>query len=174
MDKKQALWNEATRNYYQVFLQERIIDRLIIRWEHFDLIYKILIGLTTTGSAISGWMIWSEPEFRWLWLILTSVAPLLTVFYASASIDKELKKANRLLPNLTRLRGDYESIILEMEVGDYLFDSKNREYLKKLFNSYTSILTSHNAPQFPFVTTSFKAKVQTNLDTYLRSIGRIE
>jgi hypothetical protein len=91
IDPRDELWDAAFNTYYDAYYQELLRDRLVDRWQRADDITKVLTALTASGSAVSGWALWSQPAFKMLWLILASIAAVLTIVHASLSVPGRVR-----------------------------------------------------------------------------------
>ena len=61
-DPRDTLWTSAFDTYYDVYYEELVADEVNNRWQILDEVTKVLVALTASGSAISGWILWNEPN----------------------------------------------------------------------------------------------------------------
>jgi hypothetical protein len=72
--RRDRLWEAVFETYYDAYYEEILSGDLIDRWQSFDEFAKIVIALTASGSAVSGWALWTQPGFRAVWAVLAGLA----------------------------------------------------------------------------------------------------
>ena len=55
LDARDEVWNAAYDTYYSTYFEEMVCDVLLDRWQWLDEVTKVLVALTATGSAVTGW-----------------------------------------------------------------------------------------------------------------------
>ena len=76
-DPRDELWNASYETYYDAYYGEITADKVTTRWLKFDNFTKILVSLTASGSAISGWVLWNDPNFKYIWFALAGFGAFL-------------------------------------------------------------------------------------------------
>jgi len=64
IDPRDALWKATYVLYYNVYYGEMQANKLIIRWQLIDDITKVLMTVTAASSAVAGWTLWQQPDFK--------------------------------------------------------------------------------------------------------------
>jgi hypothetical protein len=105
-DPRDELWEVTFETYYDAYYNEQLADYLINRWQRVDESTKVLSALTASGTAMSGWALWSQPSFHLLWALLAGVAALLTITHAALAVPGRLKDQAELKRRFASLRTD--------------------------------------------------------------------
>src|SRR6266481_5262522 len=88
---REQLWDASFDTYYKVFFEELAADGLVNKWGRLDDVTKIIVALTASGSAISGWALWTHPEYKALWLAVSGLAALLSVVHTALAVPNRIK-----------------------------------------------------------------------------------
>ena len=91
-DAINTLYNKVFDTYYDCHFEEIIADKLVYRWQFFDQMSKLLVALTTSGSAVAGWALWSQPGLRPIWAVLAGSAGVLSIVHAVLAVSSTLKE----------------------------------------------------------------------------------
>lgn len=116
-DPRDKLWEKSFSTYYDCYFEEMISERLVYRWGMLDDITKVLVALTASGSAISGWALWNEPEFKIVWLFLAGLGAFLSIIHASLNVQSRVKEWENLKKDFTELRVKIETFRHKMEIN---------------------------------------------------------
>jgi len=128
-DTKDKLWELAFETYYDSYYEEIVADKLVYRWQLFDQISKVLIALTASGSAVSGWALWNQPGFRNIWVVLAGLGAVLSVIHAALSVSSRLKEWRDVKTSFVVLRIDLETFRNRMALQpDFPLDKFIEEY----------------------------------------------
>lgn len=90
-ERREELWKVSFETYYDSLFEEITADALITRWTSVDEVTKVLVMITVSGSAVSGWALWNQPGYRMLWVILSGVATLLSVVHTALDIPGRIR-----------------------------------------------------------------------------------
>ncbi len=115
-DPRDELWEASFDTYYVVHYEELLADRLIDSWQKVDEITKVLVALTASGSAVSGWALWAEPHFRRIWVIMASIAAVLSIVHTALSVPGRLKDHGETKRRFASLRTDLETFRYRMRI----------------------------------------------------------
>ena len=63
LDPRDALWNESFRIFYDSFYEQLLAEKLLRKWYWTDLWSRLLVAITTSGSAIAVWAVWTFDGF---------------------------------------------------------------------------------------------------------------
>ena len=90
-DPRDALWNASFESYYDSYYEELVADDLINQWQKLDTVTKIIVALTASSSAVSGWALWTEPHARYFWLIISGISAVLAVVHSTLGVPDHMK-----------------------------------------------------------------------------------
>ncbi|MGL1893912.1 MAG: hypothetical protein OCD02_19900 [Spirochaetaceae bacterium] len=113
-DTRNEIWNSTWNSYYDTFYQELLAEELEVRWKRFDDISRILIAITASTSAISGWALWSNKDFKIIWVFLAAIGALLSLVTKSLDIPRRISDWNDSKKYFTTLRIDYQIFLDEL------------------------------------------------------------
>jgi hypothetical protein len=64
------VWNEIWKNVYEThygaFYEELCAEHALKVWRRYDALFKALQLATASGSAVAGWSLWHQDNFRWI------------------------------------------------------------------------------------------------------------
>jgi hypothetical protein len=121
-DSREELWNATFETYYVALYEEVIADGLTQRWARIDEATKVLVAITASGSAVSGWALWSQPGNRLLWVLLSGTAAFLSVIHTALGIPGRIKAHGEDKRRFASLRTDLETFRYKMRVEQENFD----------------------------------------------------
>ncbi|ATD08270.1 hypothetical protein SIO17_14520 [Pseudoalteromonas piscicida] len=128
---RDKLWESTWNAYYDAYYHEILISILAGRWEFFDIVSKILIALTASGSAIAGWQLWGEEGFKQIWVTIAAVASLLSIVHAALQVQQKLENNTKLAANFTNLRIELETFQEQMAIfPDFDVTNYNKTFLQ--------------------------------------------
>ncbi len=107
-------WNALYQTYYDSYLNEVISDRVANRWEIFDDVGKVVVAVTASGSAISGWALWNNPNWRWLWTLIASTSAVVGI------VQTSLQTANRV-KSWSEAKRTFAGVRIELETLMFMF-----------------------------------------------------
>ena len=138
-DPRDIIWERAFDTYYESFFYELVSDRVVNRWQITDDITKVLVALTASGSAISGWILWQDPNLKFVWASLAGFGSVLSIVHASLGVPSRLKDWQEISSSFTSLRIEMETFRHTMEF-DPNFDiadaTKKYEDCRKRFGEF--------------------------------------
>ena len=114
-DPRDTIWERAFDTYYECFFYELVADRVVNRWQITDDVTKVFVALTASGSAISGWVLWQDPELKYVWAIFAGVGAVLSIIHASLGVPSRLKDWQDNSRSFTSLRVGLETFRHIME-----------------------------------------------------------
>lgn len=121
IDQRDALWEATFRVYYDVYYSEIVADELISRWQLVDDITKVLVALTASTSAVAGWTLWQQSEFKGIWAVIAGAGAIIAIVHAALSVPRRLKDWAETGSNFLSLRIDLETLRERMRL-DPQFD----------------------------------------------------
>jgi hypothetical protein len=116
-DPRDRLWEATFETYYDAYYEEILASDLIDRWQIVDDAAKVMVALTASGSAVSGWALWSQPGFRWLWAVVAGGGAVVAILHATLGVAARIKDWSDIAGIFTTLRTDLETFRYRMEIG---------------------------------------------------------
>ncbi len=123
-DARDQLWNSSYRTYYASFFEELAADKMINRWQMIDEATRLLVALTASGSALSGWALWSEPKYRAIWAAIAGIGAILAIIHTTLGVPGRLKDWGDVKRTFANLRIQLETFHYRMAI-DPQFDVKS-------------------------------------------------
>lgn len=166
IDPRDEIWKVTFETYYDAYYQELLSDRVIHRWQRFDEITKTLVAITASGSAISGWALWNDPEFKILWGGMAGFAALLGIIHTALHVPERLKDHGEIKRRSASLRADLETFRYRMRIDpDFPVDEFTREFVeyRKRFSNDLQLIKNDI-----LLTMNLANKVQEQLNVRLR------
>lgn len=122
-DPRDALWDATFRAYYDVYYSEIVATKLIARWQIVDDTTKVLVAVTASTSAVAGWALWQQPEFKTAWTLIAGLGALLSLTNAALSVPRRLKDWMETGSHFLSLRIDLETLREKMRLNSQ-FDTE--------------------------------------------------
>ena len=162
---RDIIWNKIFEVYYDSYWVEILSDKVIGIWQKTDDITKVLVALSASGSAVSGWTLWSEPGFKYIWIIFAGISAVLSITHASLGVTGKVKDWTEKKKQFTTLRIELETCRDLMEINPD-FSIKEFEENYKIFKKrYSEMYTSINNDII--LTKKLKVKSQDELNKKL-------
>jgi hypothetical protein len=130
-DARDELWGAAFDTYYDAYYEELLADRIISYWQLLDEATKILVALTASGSAVSGWTLWNDPNLKYIWAILAASGAFVALVHASMGVPHRLKDWMDIKRLFAVLRIDIETFRYRISVNpDFVIDVYTAEFIE--------------------------------------------
>lgn len=156
-DHRDTLWEQSFEVYYDAYFEEILSQVLVHRWSIVDMAVKVLVMLTASGSAVAGWALWHEVEYRTIWAILSGSAAVLAIVHAALSVPSLLQEHVRSNKEFFLLRNEIEIFRNGLNLNpDFDLESATNklEALKRKYGELSALIpndflatnrVSHNA-----------------------------
>lgn len=164
-DEYPPLWSEIWCQYYQVCLQDFVLNRLVTRWFHIDIIFRYVIAITASGSAISGWILWQYPTGKTAWAILSSFSALISTFTIAIPVSNLIRDGISSYSETITLKNRFEILILEYKMDKGKNEESYKKELSQLMGDFTKVCKK--TPWYPFVTPRFIERAKRDLNKEL-------
>jgi hypothetical protein len=122
------LWKAVFETYYDAFYNEVLADKLVNRWQIADDASNILVAVTASGSALSGWALWNQPGYRLLWTGLAGFSAILGITHSSLGVAHRLKDWGEIKRSFAMLRIELETLQYRMKFD---FKATNRDFQRQ-------------------------------------------
>ena len=167
-DPREELWKAAFDTYYDSLFEELTADCLIARWARIDAVIRVLVAITASGSAVSGWALWNQPGYKVGWVVFSGLAALLSIVHTVLDIPGRIKAHGEDKRRFASLRTDLETFRYRMRVEQDQFDVAEftlqfLEYRKRYSENVQS------ACEDIARTSRFEAKRQVEVDQRLQN-----
>ena len=143
-DPRDQLWEVCFDTYYECYSEEMVADHLLYRWCLLDDINKWLIAITASGSAISGWALWNDPNFKTIWIILASISAFLAITHSALGVQQRIKNWEASKKSFVDLRIEFDWLRQDMSINpdfDIELMGKRIEVLRKQYREDMSRLS---------------------------------
>jgi hypothetical protein len=129
-DPRDELWNAAFNTYYDAYYEEIAADKMISRWQILDELTKVLVALTASGSAISGWALWSDVNFKYIWIVMAGTGALLALIHSTLGVPGRLKDWGEIKRWFAIIRIDLETFRYQMTVDpEFSVDNFSKNFI---------------------------------------------
>lgn len=167
-DPRDELWKVSFETYYDAYFQELVADALINRWQRVDEVTRMLVALTASGSAVSGWALWTNAHFRVVWALLAGAAAVLAVGHATLGVLGRLKDQGEMKRRFSGLRTDLETFRYRMRVSrDFSVAEFSAEFaeFRRRYSDAVQLLKNDLLP-----TRTLEIRLQDALNERLRDL----
>ncbi len=165
--QKDQLWQISSETFYRCCYTELVVRRLSRKWLIIDELARVMITLTAAGSAVSGWTLWNNPQFKILWSIIAGFSAVLAILHSSLKVSERLKELNNTQQYFTGLGIDLETFRYKMKLNpNFSTEEFNQDFLT-LRKRYSE--GSQRAPDDILLTKRLKNNVQLELNNLLRN-----
>jgi len=135
-DPRDKIWEVCFDTYYECYFEEMVADHLLYRWCIVDDINKWLIAITTSGSAVSGWALWSDPDYKLVWIGLASLSALLAITHTSLGVQQRIKNWESSKKSFTDLRIELSWLRQDMSINPDFDANETQNRMKLLRKQY--------------------------------------
>lgn len=98
-------------------LNHRYFGELAVWYQGWDRRTKIFLAVTSSTS-VSGWAIWGQPGWDWLWQSLASIAAVVAVVLPILNPSSSVGAASRLRGGWFSILKDYELLWAQLQSLD--------------------------------------------------------
>ena len=116
-EQRDRLWESVFDTYYDTYFEEIVADYVSNRWMLVDSTTKVLVAITGSGSAISGWALWNTPGFKFIWIILAGLGAILAIANTALGVPGRLNEWIESKQVFTSLRIDLETLRYLMKIN---------------------------------------------------------
>ena len=135
-DKRDQIWKSTFDTYYDCYFEEMVADHLLYRWSLLDDINKWLIAITASGSAVSGWVLWNNPNLKLVWAFLAAISAILAITHSALGVTHRIKNWEDAKKSFVTLRIKLNSLRQDMAMDAEFNIDAILERLRNLRTSY--------------------------------------
>jgi hypothetical protein len=165
VDPRDQLWDVVYETWYDSYYEELLADALITRWLRLDEFTKVVVALTSSGSAVAGFALWKTPDLTWLWPTLGGVSAVLAIVTERLAVAFKLRDHGATMRAFASIRIDLDTLRAKMRVNpNFDMAALEQEYLtlrKRYGEAYSGIKSDILATQ------SLEQRVQADLNQRL-------
>lgn len=139
MDSRDVIWESTFDLYYDCYFQELLIYGLSGRWIKIDIVVRILMAATASGSTISGWALWEDPTYKTLWSFIACFTAILTIVYLTLNVAEKVKTYTQTHKDFLSLRHRLYQLRNDQAIDpDFPIEEMN-DKLKEYRSEYSAI-----------------------------------
>jgi hypothetical protein len=110
-------WEASFKTLYEAYFQELGSEALIGRWQWIDVVTGYALAATASGSAVTGWALWSSPSGKYFWAGVAGIAGVISIAHRVLTVPTRIKDQEELRQLFTVLRVDCETFRQRLVVG---------------------------------------------------------
>ncbi|MDA2912986.1 hypothetical protein MYX77_03325 [Acidobacteriia bacterium AH_259_A11_L15] len=166
----ELFWRPTFQTLYEAYYQELASEALMRRWQRIDISTSFLVAATASGSAITGWSLWSNPKWQFLWAFIAGLAAVASILHRTMAVPDRLKEQEELRRAFSELRVDLETFRQQLLIGIEPNDANTR------YDKLRRRLAQHIGRANPDIgfTIRLRNRVQEQLDDKLRQEGYVD
>jgi hypothetical protein len=164
-DEINQIWTDCWNLYHESYYQERLADKLALKWQRFDYPATFLVTITASGSAITGWALWDTSTGKIAWIVIAGVAALVSCASTVLGVSGRIKLLQDTRNKFSKIRISFEVFRARLSSLD---ESEALQKKDELIKEY------QNAPEKVHdfaINRKFEESVQDELDKDLRRCG---
>jgi len=165
VDPRDEIWQINWKQYYITYYQEVFAEKIGLAWQRVDEISKLIIALTVSGSAISGWALWNDPRYKIIWTILAGIGAILAITNKSFDISKRVVNWTNTKNGFFKIRIKQEMLMDKMRIYPEFSINEMESELEKIKADYAK--TYESIPNDSFINGILKRSAQNNIDALL-------
>jgi hypothetical protein len=113
----ELFWPPAYQMLYDTYYRELAAEALNERWQNIDRATAFLVGLTTSGSAVAGWTLWSTDSGKLIWVTIAGLASVASIAHGVMAVPSQVKAEEDVRRVFSALRVDLEAFLRELKSG---------------------------------------------------------
>jgi hypothetical protein len=135
--KLQDFWKPSFDTLYDAYFYEVTSEFVITRWSRLHVTTAILGAITASGSAVTGWALWSDPKGKAVWALIAGTATLVTIIHGALGVPAKIKEEEQRRQNFSALRVDLETFRHSLTLGmDIKTATKEFDELRHRLSQY--------------------------------------
>ena len=116
-DTRESIWEISFETLYVATYQELASEWVGSWWQRIDLTAAILVAATASGSAIAGWALWNEAQWRWLWAVFAGAASVASVVHGTLQVPNRVKEQEGYRRSFSHIRLGLETLRQRIRLG---------------------------------------------------------
>ena len=111
-----SIWEYIIEAFYDTFYEELMSEELSGRYETIDTVTSFMVAVTASGSAIAGWSLWNQPNWKPIWAIIAGIVFVLSISHGILGVTSRVKEQEELRREFLQLRLDFEKFRQAVEL----------------------------------------------------------
>lgn len=161
-DPRDIIWNSAFEIYYKTYYEELLLECLTKRMQRIDSIARYLIAVTASGSAVAGWSLWQNDQFKIVWALISGFTALIAIAHSTQAIPKQLNEYLKASKTAVSLRHEIENFRNDLNLDPNFDVNRANDELKTFREKYVELI--NDCSKDITCTNRLENKVQDNLD----------
>src|SRR3990167_7862541 len=120
-------------------------------------------ALTASGSAISGWTLWNEPNFKGLWLAIAGLGAVLAIVHKCLNVSRRIGDWGSVRSTSSIVRIDFETLLDQMRFDPQFSIETFSKWLADLRKRYADAYQGVKVDAF--ITDRLRIAVQNELNS---------
>lgn len=108
-DPRDVLWNAVYDTHYECQYEELLGEHFAKLWTRVDTVTGVVTALVASGSAIAGWALWEDEDFKLVWVTIAGTAAVLSLIHTKLDVAPKIS-------NLTEVGAMFSSVKQELEI----------------------------------------------------------
>ena len=131
IDPRDEVWSTVFETWYLAAYNELVSGEVVRRWQFYDDATKVLVALTASGSAISGWVLWNDPYYKYIWLLLAGFSAVLSIVSSALGVPSRLKDWGDIKRGLSMLEIELGTFRSRMRINpEFNVEQFTKEYVE--------------------------------------------
>lgn len=148
------------RRIYEASYYELASEALKGRWQLLDSVATLFAVVMATGSAVFGWLLWSDPDWRNYWGMVAGLASIASISLLALGVPGKIQGLEELRRVYSALRIDFETFRDNLEIG--LDESTAHERLQELSKKLKECADRPRYDAYLF-TSKFKTNIESQV-----------
>lgn len=138
-DARDLIWQYTYELYYDCYYEELLMYYLSGRWVKLDIVVRILMAITASGSTISGWALWQQPNFKAIWAIIAGITAILAILYMTLNVTEKVKLHTQAFKDFSQLRYKLQQYRNDLSIDSNFKIDEMNTILKTFGENYSAI-----------------------------------
>ena len=151
MASRDELWKASWDTFYDAYYYQILFSELSKKWQKFDFITRLLVALTAPTSAVAGWALWNDDEFKVYWVVFAGLSSLVSILHSTSNTGEKLKQYAKLSNDISNVRIKFEALRHELSIFPDFDVEDNFDKYQNLRDMYHQAIAAHTPD---FMTTS--------------------
>jgi hypothetical protein len=161
------LWDRSWDVLYKAHFYELTAEHVVSRWEKIDITVIFLMTATASGSAVAGWSLWNNPDWRIVWLAIAGLASVISIGHGAVAVPRRIKEQEKIRRTFSWVRVNLETLRRNLD-GDT--ESKEAKQALERFHELEKEFDRAvaDSPKDIALTVKLRNRVQDELDLRLK------
>ena len=112
-----TIWEVSFETLYEATYQELASEWVGNWWQRIDLTAAILVAATASGSAIAGWALWNQGQWRLIWVVVAGAASVASIIHGTLQVPNRVKEQESYRKSFSQVRVGLETLRQGIKLG---------------------------------------------------------